>query len=272
MSSIVTIFGGQAVTTSVVIAEGVDHEHRAVLKLLRDHLSDFEDFGRVAFEVQPFETAGGTQQREVAILNEHQATLLISFMRNIGPVKEFKKRLVKAFWDMARQQKEEVTAVDPLRALHQMIGAQLEQQERAAKLEREQARLTAQVERQALEVQDLMDEVRSVRQVFDECPAGHLPIGRLEERASQELGIPAWVSSMVVRNSPLGLVPVQVRNQHAAARGSVYLAYPWANARRVLEQFRRECTPCERRGMFVHPFVGDGHRSFVLLSRPAQRG
>lgn len=103
MSDIVTLVGGQPVTTSLVIADGVQHEHRAVLKLLRDYLPDFEDFGRVAFEVQPFETAGGTQQREVAILNEHHATLLITFMRNIGPVKDFKKRLVKAFWDMARQ-------------------------------------------------------------------------------------------------------------------------------------------------------------------------
>lgn len=100
---IVTIVGGQPVTTSLVIAEGVEHEHRAVLKIVRDYLPDFEDFGRVAFEVQPFATAGGTQQREVAILNEHHATLLITFMRNIGPVKDFKKRLVKAFWDMARQ-------------------------------------------------------------------------------------------------------------------------------------------------------------------------
>lgn len=103
MNELVTIVGGQPMTTSLAIADGVQHEHRAVLKLLRDHLSDFEDFGRVAFEVRPFETAGGVQQREIAMLNEHHATLLITFMRNIGPVKEFKKRLVAAFFKMSQE-------------------------------------------------------------------------------------------------------------------------------------------------------------------------
>jgi anti-repressor protein len=53
--------------------------------------------------VQPFQTAGGVQQRDVAILNEQQATLLVTFMRNIGVVKDFKVRLVKAFYELAQQ-------------------------------------------------------------------------------------------------------------------------------------------------------------------------
>lgn len=90
----------EAVTTSLAIAEGSQVEHRAVLQLLRNNLNDFNEFGRVAFETQPFETAGGIQKREVAILNEQQATLLFSYMRNSEIVKQFKIRLVKKFYEM----------------------------------------------------------------------------------------------------------------------------------------------------------------------------
>src|SRR5690606_28955091 len=62
-----------------------------------------EDFGRVAFETRPFATAGGTQVRRVALLNEQQATLLMTFQRNTDQVRAFKKALVRAFFDMARQ-------------------------------------------------------------------------------------------------------------------------------------------------------------------------
>ncbi len=52
-----------------------------------------------------FETAGGTQKREVAVLNEHQATLILTYMRNRKSIREFKKKLVKAFFLMAEKLK-----------------------------------------------------------------------------------------------------------------------------------------------------------------------
>lgn len=103
MNAIVTIVGGQAVTTTPAIADGTAVDHASVIKLVRTYRSDLEEFGGVGFEIQPFGTAGGTQQREIARLNEQQATLVMTYMRNSDSVREFKKRLVKAFWDMARQ-------------------------------------------------------------------------------------------------------------------------------------------------------------------------
>ena len=44
--------------------------------------TDFLVSGRVAFEMHPSETAGGVQRREVAVLNEEHATLLMTHMRN----------------------------------------------------------------------------------------------------------------------------------------------------------------------------------------------
>ncbi|MCC7006815.1 MAG: phage regulatory protein/antirepressor Ant [Ottowia sp.] len=102
MSELVSLIDGEAVTSSLAIAEGTGNDHASVMRLIRKHVVDFDDFGRVRFEIRPFETAGGAQQREIALLNEHHATLLITFMRNVGVVKEFKKKLVKAFWALTR--------------------------------------------------------------------------------------------------------------------------------------------------------------------------
>lgn len=94
---------GQALTTSVIIAENTNNTHQAMLKLVRGYLNDFEVFGRVGFEIQPFETNGGNQKREVAILNEQQATLLVTYCKNTETVRKFKVALVKAFYEMREQ-------------------------------------------------------------------------------------------------------------------------------------------------------------------------
>lgn len=91
--------GEMRVATSVM-ARGMELEHRQVIRAVRNFQADLEQFGRVDFEDQAFETAGGTQHREIARLNEHQATFLLTSFRNIGRVKEFKVALVKEFYTM----------------------------------------------------------------------------------------------------------------------------------------------------------------------------
>lgn len=94
---------GTLVVASTTVAENTGVQHKNVLELVRSNRADFEEFGGVAFETRPFPTSGGTQYRDVALLNEHQATLLLTFMRNSPIVKVFKKSLVKAFYAMARE-------------------------------------------------------------------------------------------------------------------------------------------------------------------------
>ena len=53
--------------------------------------------------MQPFKTAGGVQERKVALLNREQATLLMTYMRNNDVVRDFKKRLVRAFSEMEKR-------------------------------------------------------------------------------------------------------------------------------------------------------------------------
>lgn len=103
MTDLVFARNGQALTTSVIIAENTNNTHQAMLKLVRGYLNDFEAFGRVGFEIQPFETNGGIQKREIAILNEQQATLLVTYCKNTESVRKFKVALVKAFYEMREQ-------------------------------------------------------------------------------------------------------------------------------------------------------------------------
>lgn len=112
-NQIVTVSNGQAVTTTLAIADGTDTQHKNVMELVRNYLADLEEFGRVAFETRPFETAGGTQKREIAILNEQQSTLLLTLMRNSEIVVRFKVRLVKAFFELQQAAK----PIDPIAAL-----------------------------------------------------------------------------------------------------------------------------------------------------------
>lgn len=101
MTNLVNLENGNAVTTSLAIAEGVGKSHKTVIQLVRDNKSDLEEFGSLAFQMRVSRSDGkGGQQQEFAILNEQQATLLMTYMRNNDIVKEFKKRLVKAFYEM----------------------------------------------------------------------------------------------------------------------------------------------------------------------------
>ncbi|WP_336818925.1 phage regulatory protein/antirepressor Ant [Gordonia sp. MMO-8] len=97
---VATATDGTLTTTSLIIAEGTQAQHKNVLELVRNNMTDFEEFGRVAFETRPFATAGGTQHRDVAILNEQQSALLMTYMRNSDIVRDFKKRLVRAFFEL----------------------------------------------------------------------------------------------------------------------------------------------------------------------------
>lgn len=99
--------GWSATVNSVTIAEQTENQHKSIIRLIRDNLADLSEFGRVRFENAPLQTAGGTQSREIAHLSERQATLLITYLRNNDTVRTFKMALVKAFYEMAQELKDQ---------------------------------------------------------------------------------------------------------------------------------------------------------------------
>ncbi len=87
-------------TTSEIIAEFAGIQRHAVQTLIQNHESDFKEFGRVSFEMRPLATKGGIQDVKVYHLNEQQATLLMTYLRNNEVVRGFKKELVRQFYAM----------------------------------------------------------------------------------------------------------------------------------------------------------------------------
>lgn len=126
---------GELRISSLTIAHGVSYDHSRVIRLVRDNLTDLEEFGRVRFENQPFQTAGGTQRREVAALTEPQASLLITYMRNNAQVRKFKIALVKGFHEMTRQLRDGAPNNPVQLTRKQALQMALESEERAERAE-----------------------------------------------------------------------------------------------------------------------------------------
>lgn len=98
---LVTSIDGEARASTIVIARGVEQQHASIIKLLRKHIQDFEAFGHVDFKSEVVNRRqGGGSLREYAMLNEHQASLLIAFMRNSPRVVAFKVALIREFFRM----------------------------------------------------------------------------------------------------------------------------------------------------------------------------
>ena len=109
VSNLVEVSEDQPVTTSLIIAQVLNRPHHGVIQLVRQHEDSLSVFGSLAFEMrdgqsEAFEMRrGAIKPLAVAILNEQQATLLISFMSNTPKVVDFKIRLVKAFYEMRKK-------------------------------------------------------------------------------------------------------------------------------------------------------------------------
>lgn len=88
-------------TTSEIIAECAEVQHHTITRLIREHKVDFEALGILGFEIHKLDTRG--QPKKSYILNEQQATLLITYLKNTEPVREFKKNLVKAFFELRKE-------------------------------------------------------------------------------------------------------------------------------------------------------------------------
>ena len=87
-------------TTSEIIAECAGVTHHTITKMIRKHQARFEQFGKVGFKIQAMESGQNTKDY---ILNEQQATLLVTFLKNTEQVANFKTNLVKAFFEMREE-------------------------------------------------------------------------------------------------------------------------------------------------------------------------
>ncbi|ATU69709.1 phage regulatory protein [Levilactobacillus brevis] len=91
-------------TTGDVIAEYAGIARKSVNELIRRYKDDLEDFGVLPFEMaKPVKGSLGGHPRRVWYLNKNQANLLITYLDNTKPVRQFKKALVRQFDAMQRE-------------------------------------------------------------------------------------------------------------------------------------------------------------------------
>lgn len=91
-------------TTADTVAEYAQVQRKTVNDLIRKHEKDLEEFGVLRFEIAlPPPGSKGGRPEKVYHLNEQQATLLITYLKNTEPVRRFKKSLVREFFN-ARQE------------------------------------------------------------------------------------------------------------------------------------------------------------------------
>ncbi|MBO5484320.1 MAG: Rha family transcriptional regulator [Lachnospiraceae bacterium] len=102
MYELVEVRENDVFTNSKVIAEGTNVKHHAVQQIISKYESDFAEFGQVAFEMRAVKYSKGTNKEKIYLLNEEQATLLMTYMRNSEITRKFKKELVRQFYAMRR--------------------------------------------------------------------------------------------------------------------------------------------------------------------------
>lgn len=101
-TALVTLFDGNPVTNTLILAEGTNNQHESIIRLVRKYQDDLEYFGPCRFEIaMGNRKQGGGKPLEFAHLNEPQTTLIMTYMSNTPIIREFKKRLVAAFFELA---------------------------------------------------------------------------------------------------------------------------------------------------------------------------
>lgn len=122
MNDLVMVRNNDVFTNSLIIAEGTGYKHDTIQKKIRDFEEDFKIFGKVGCyslksseskceklssennyfsdvtSVNKMETRG--RKAKIYLLNEPQATYLITLLENNDVVRAFKLNLVKQFYDM----------------------------------------------------------------------------------------------------------------------------------------------------------------------------
>lgn len=111
MNELILLKNNDVFTTSLVIAEGTNVKHKNIKELVSKYENDLKDFGKVRVLNATLDTNGGVQKISYYLLNEQQATFLMTLLRNTKIVVEFKKELVKQFYQMRQILLEKQTAL-----------------------------------------------------------------------------------------------------------------------------------------------------------------
>lgn len=102
MNELVYLKADDVFTDSLVIANATENSHHAVTQTIRKHKARLEKFGKLQFSHLKCQNSNGGRPASIYLLNEPQATLLITFLKNTDIVADFKTELVRQFFEMRK--------------------------------------------------------------------------------------------------------------------------------------------------------------------------
>lgn len=108
MEELVFIRRNDAFTDSLVLANGTGIAHRKIKESIRKHKKKLKEFGSLSAPYRAESTGG--RPEEYYLLNEAQATFLVTLLKNTDTVVDFKAELVKQFYLMRKILAEKQTA------------------------------------------------------------------------------------------------------------------------------------------------------------------
>lgn len=95
MNNLVVVKKNDIFTDSLIIAKGTGFEHHTITRKIRDFTSDFKELGEIRFMDTASNNLKGGRPTRTYLLNEPQASFLLTLLRSSRPVIEFKKKLTK---------------------------------------------------------------------------------------------------------------------------------------------------------------------------------
>jgi phage regulator Rha-like protein len=122
-SNIIEFIKNEPRVSHRVIAEHTQNKQKSILDLITRYLKDFQEFGEVEFN--DLKSLNGGRPQRVYFLNEQQATLLLTYLKNSEVVRNFKKQLVKAFYKM-RMQLQKVESPKPEISISETLSKSVE--------------------------------------------------------------------------------------------------------------------------------------------------
>ncbi|WP_066219010.1 Rha family transcriptional regulator [Aliarcobacter cryaerophilus] len=100
MQNLITIVNEEMTVSHRVVAEQTANQEKSIRNTILKFIDDFKIFGTVHFKNEGIVNNGKGEQPKTYFLNEQQAYLLLTYLRNNEIVRNFKVTLVKAFFEM----------------------------------------------------------------------------------------------------------------------------------------------------------------------------
>ncbi len=98
MKDLITIVENEPRVSHRVVAQNTENQQKNINELIHKYRDDIKEFGTLPFKTEGVVNGGKGEQPKTYYLNEPQATFLMTLLRNKPIVVEFKKKLVKAFY------------------------------------------------------------------------------------------------------------------------------------------------------------------------------